>query len=229
MLPEGGASPPDAFRRLLEAAAPGFGLCLSEPVLAGLARYLAELDIRRRTTNLTGPLPAEELAAHALESVLGEGLIAQGARLVDIGSGAGFPGLPLAIARPDLSVTLLEPRAKRAAFLRHAVGGDGAGNVRVVEGKTAALEALHFDFAASRAVGGIAEILGEASFLTKGGAFLAWTTKPHALGLGSAFRLETILRIPASLKKIIALYRMMSHPARGRFEEKRPTTETPER
>ena len=52
---------------------------------------------------------------------MGSSLIVHGARVVDIGSGAGLPGLPLSIAREDLDVTLVEPRAKRCTFLRHVV------------------------------------------------------------------------------------------------------------
>jgi 16S rRNA (guanine527-N7)-methyltransferase len=209
MLPEGRASSPDAFRRLLEAAAPGFGLSPSEPVLAGLARYLAELDIRRRSTNLTGPLPAEELAAHALESVLGEGLIAHGARLVDLGSGAGFPGLPLAIARPDLSVTLLEPRAKRVAFLRHVVRALPAENARVEAGAVRDLPRGAYQIATSRAVGRLQQVVGTADFLTVDGALVVWTADAEGLGssLDSVFRFERMIPVPATRSKAIALYR----------------------
>lgn len=212
MLPEGGASPPDAFRRLLEAAAPDFGLSLSEPVLSGLARYLAELDIRRRTTNLTGPLPAEELAAHALESVLGESLIAHGARLVDIGSGAGFPGLPLAIARPDLSVTLLEPRAKRLAFLRHVVSALPAENARIEAAAVRDLPRGAFQTATSRAVGRLQQVVGTADFLTVDGALLVWTAEAEELGrsLAPLFRFDRMIRVPDSRSKAIARYRKAS-------------------
>lgn len=210
MLPEGGASPPEVFRGLLAAEGPRFGISLSQSVASRLARYLAQLDAWRRTTNLTGPFGPEELTAHTLESVLGEKLIAHGARLVDIGSGAGFPGLPLAIARPDLTVTLLEPRAKRAAFLRHAVRAVRAGNVSVTEGRTRDLRgAALFDVAASRAVGDIGGVLKDAAFLAGGAALLAWTTDPEALSLslGSVFRFEKTVPVPGSRRKVIALYR----------------------
>src|SRR5262249_11395114 len=117
MLPEGGAQPPESFRALLQERSPSFGLTLSGKVLDSLARFLSHLDRARRQTNLTGPLTAEELVDHALESAMGERLIAHGARVIDIGSGAGFPGVPLAILRPDISVTLVEPRRKRLEFL----------------------------------------------------------------------------------------------------------------
>src|ERR1700752_1891155 len=111
--------PAEFFEKLLDTRARDFGLDLAEPVVKGLAGYLAQLDIWRRRSNLTGRLAPEELVAHALESALGSSLIPKNARVIDIGSGAGFPGLPLPVVRRDLEVTLLEPRAKRSAFLRH--------------------------------------------------------------------------------------------------------------
>ena len=82
--------PPEVFRRLLEDERPRFDPSLPDPVLDRLATYLAELDAWRRKVNLTGRLSARELAVHALESTLGSRLIAHGARVVDIGSGAGL-------------------------------------------------------------------------------------------------------------------------------------------
>src|SRR5262245_54151178 len=112
---------PDEFGKLLRASAGGAGVSLPDTTIASLSRYLSELDRWRGTTNLTGELSAKELADHVVESVVGASLIADRAQVIDIGSGAGLPGIPLAIARPDLRMTLLEPRAKRVAFLKHVV------------------------------------------------------------------------------------------------------------
>ena len=70
--------------------------------------------------------------------------------------------------------------------------------------KTGSLDAV-----VSRAVGGIAGILGDAPFLRKGGAFLAWTTDRYSLesALGRGFQLERVLRVPGTERKAIALYR----------------------
>jgi 16S rRNA (guanine527-N7)-methyltransferase len=59
----------------------------------------------------------------------------EGDRLLDVGSGAGFPGLPLAIARPDLAVSLLDSSGKRTRFLRQAVRSLDAANVEVIEAR----------------------------------------------------------------------------------------------
>jgi len=80
--------------------------------------------------------------------------IDHGARVIDVGSGAGAPGLALALMRPDLHVTLVEPLAKRIAFLRTAIGATGRTDISVVRehGQTVA-ETVHapFDVAISRA------------------------------------------------------------------------------
>ncbi len=149
MLPEAEAQPPEFFAAEIEKQTPAYGLSLDPSRIALLARYLAELDLWRRRTNLTGPVSAEDLASHALESVLGEKLISHDTRVIDIGSGAGLPGMPLAIARPDLAVTLLEPRGRRAAFLRHAVRIP-VPNAQVLEKRVQELEEPLYQAATAR-------------------------------------------------------------------------------
>lgn len=87
--------------------------------------------------------------------VLGEA-IGQGLRVADIGSGAGLPGIPLAIARPDLDIVLIEPLLKRSVFLREVVQALGLGNVTVIRGraeeKAVRAEVGEVDVVTSRAV-----------------------------------------------------------------------------
>lgn len=88
-----------------------------------LERWLDELGRWNPRINLTALPPAEWWERHALEPLRLLDVIAPpaGARVVDIGSGAGAPGLPLAIVRPDLAVTLVEADRRKAAFLGHVV------------------------------------------------------------------------------------------------------------
>jgi len=160
--------------------------------------------------NLTGDLSAERLAEHALESILGANLIIHGARVIDIGSGAGFPGLPIAIARSDVRMSLLEPRAKRAAFLRHIVRDLELPNAAVIESRAEEVGGQTFDVATVRAVGGLASSLQESHFLKSGALLLAWTTEPNALdgGLGRRFAFESAFEIPSSDQRVIAQYRV---------------------
>lgn len=114
------------------AAAGYFGERL--PTLAALADQLAGEGVVR---GLIGPREAPRLwDRHLLNcAVLGE-LLPDGARVVDVGSGAGLPGLVLAAARADLSVDLVEPLQRRTDFLQEAVDALGlAGRVRVVRGR----------------------------------------------------------------------------------------------
>ncbi len=105
----------------------------------------ARLDIARRYADLLagagvergliGPREVERVwERHILNSAVVAELIEPSARVVDVGSGAGLPGLPLAIARPDLVVTLLEPMLRRTEFLTEAVR-DLDLTVRVVRGR----------------------------------------------------------------------------------------------
>ncbi len=159
--------------------------------------------------NLTGDLSPEGLADHAMESVLGANLIAHGARVIDVGSGAGFPGLPIGIARSDVAMSLLEPRSKRAAFLRHVVRDLALPNTRVLESRAEEVGGQTFDVATVRAVGSPGSWLRESDFLRPGGVLLAWTTAPEELdrALAPRFGLETCLPVPGSSRRVIAKYR----------------------
>ena len=208
MLPEAGARPPEFFALSLCERAPAFNLSPNHAAIEKMAAYLAELDLWRRRTNLTGPFESSELVPHALESALGQKLISHGIRLIDVGSGAGFPGVPLAIARPDASVTLLEPRKKRAAFLRHVLEALSLPNAEVLERRAQALTAAAYDLAAIRAVGDLPSTVGKARFLKPNGQLLAWTTDSRALAdsLGGRFSLRSTLPVPGSDRRVIALF-----------------------
>ncbi len=96
------------------------------------ADLLADAGVER---GLIGPREVDRIwERHILNSAVVAELIEPSARLVDVGSGAGLPGLPLAIARPDLSVTLLEPMLRRTEFLAEAVEVLGL-SVAVVRGR----------------------------------------------------------------------------------------------
>jgi 16S rRNA (guanine527-N7)-methyltransferase len=198
--------PPESYGQILRLKASALGIEAGR--IDALSQFLSELDRWRRRVNLTGNLGAEELADHALEAILASDLIAHGERVVDIGSGAGFPGLPIAIARPDLSMLLVEPRAKRAAFLRHVVRDLGLSNVSVQESRIQEVGGQTFGCATTRAVGGFAAWMGEAAFLNPRGLLLAWTTDPAAIARElPGFALEGEVRSPGSNRRLIAVFR----------------------
>jgi 16S rRNA (guanine(527)-N(7))-methyltransferase RsmG len=220
MLAEGEAQSPEFFGRLLRKRAPAFDLALPDDVRERLSRFLAELDLARRQTNLTGPVTAEELVDHVLESAYGEKLIPHGARVIDIGSGAGFPGIPLAVLRPDILVTPVEPRRKRREFLLEASERVGIANLAPPEKTLGSLSSDVANVATARAVGSVERLLGKARFLQPGGLFLAWTTDARLLSrrLLPVFALEGELPVPESRRKTIASFRKQSVP-RGTRQE----------
>jgi 16S rRNA (guanine527-N7)-methyltransferase len=95
-------------------------------------------------------------------------------RIVDLGSGAGFPGLPVAVARPELEVTLSEPRQARAAFLELTVERLGLPNVRIFPGPAEEL-APGFDVCLARGFGDASRTWAVAQdLLSPGGALIYW-------------------------------------------------------
>jgi len=114
-----------------EHRAPLAALGLADPALGRLCAYLDTLAAWSRRVNLTGAAtPAERVRVLVADVAAAAPLPAPG-RLVDVGSGNGSPGLVLALLRDDLQVTLLEPRARRWAFLREAVRAAGRRGVAV--------------------------------------------------------------------------------------------------
>ncbi len=116
-------------------------------------RILAGAGIER---GLIGPAEVDRLwERHILNSAAMTELLGEGERVADIGSGAGLPGIPLAIARPDVRVTLVEPLLRRSEFLREAIAELGL-DVEVVRGraedKLIRAEAGDMDAVVSRAV-----------------------------------------------------------------------------
>jgi 16S rRNA (guanine527-N7)-methyltransferase len=124
------------------------------------SRYVDILGSRGVDWGLIGPREADRLwERHVLNSVAVSEAIPLAARVVDVGSGAGLPGIPLALARPDLSITLLEPLLRRANFLGLAVEELGLGDrVTVVRGR-AEEHKVRYDVVTCRAVAPLGKLL----------------------------------------------------------------------
>jgi 16S rRNA (guanine527-N7)-methyltransferase len=124
----------DTPEHLLTTTCAAWGIALSAEQLAQFATYAADLRRWNSQINLTAiSEPAEIYRRHFLDSLsLARFWGDSPASLVDIGSGAGFPGLPLAILRPSLRLTLVESVGKKAEFLRYMAGALGLGAVRVL-------------------------------------------------------------------------------------------------
>lgn len=120
------------MRALLADAAAGYGIDLAPTQLDLLERYVGMVMRWGQVANLTGASSAVGFAREQLIDSLAVVPYVGTGRVLDIGSGNGLPGVVLAIARPDLAVTLLEPRAKRARFLTQVRIELALANVEVV-------------------------------------------------------------------------------------------------
>jgi 16S rRNA (guanine527-N7)-methyltransferase len=130
--------------------------------LALAERYVELLATAGVERGLIGPREAARLwERHVLNCLVLSSAIGRDATVVDLGSGAGLPGLVLAIARPDLSITLVEPLLRRTTFLDEAVLALGLERVRVVRGRADALHGLErFDVVTARALAPLDRLLG---------------------------------------------------------------------
>ena len=118
--------------------------------------------------------PEDMITRHVLDSLTLLPYL-HGKHLLDIGSGAGLPGIPLAIARPDLSFTLIDANAKKTRFIVQTIGELGLKNVEVVQERVENYHPAHkFDTLMSRAFAGIADMLTQSQHLcAPDGRFLA--------------------------------------------------------
>ena len=169
----------DDLKRMLADA----GIALTEESLDGLRVYREMLLDWNQRMDLTSVSPEDMGARHFLDSLLPlarEEMIPRGCRIIDVGTGAGFPGLPIAIARPDVRMTLLEAQGKRCLFLNAVCGALSLENVQVIQDRAEQLGRTEghregYDRALARAVAPL-NVLCEylLPFVRVGGLALCW-------------------------------------------------------
>jgi 16S rRNA (guanine527-N7)-methyltransferase len=154
-----------------EAARAVFGEALPQA-----ERYVARLASDGVTRGLIGPREVSRLwERHVLNSAAVAEAVPDGARVVDVGSGAGLPGIPLGLARPDLTVALVEPMARRVEFLEEAVAdlGDRWQVVRGrAEDRSVSAAVGHVDVVTARAVAALPRLVAWCRGLLRPGAQL---------------------------------------------------------
>lgn len=144
-------------------------VALTESSLERCKTYVDTLLLWRQRLSLTAAKTAESIVFdHLLDSLYVAPFLKPGFRVADIGSGAGFPGVPLAIVRRDVTFLLLEPRRKRANFLREVARQTRLGNVEVQEKRAEDLEVTGaFDVVVARAFGSAHDLLAVSARLVK--------------------------------------------------------------
>ncbi len=137
--------------------------------------FAAELGTSAVTRGLIGPRELPRLwSRHILNCAAVAPGLPQGAAVVDVGSGAGLPGLVIAIARPDVTVTLVEPLLRRVSWLEEVTAGLDLVNVRVTRARAEEMPAGQADVATARAVAPLEKLAGWCMPLVRpGGAMLA--------------------------------------------------------
>jgi 16S rRNA (guanine527-N7)-methyltransferase len=163
------------------AQAAAMGLTLSPSAVSKLKVLMSLLAKWNSVYNLTARSDEKVWVSHHLLDSLSIVPILPVGRLVDVGSGAGFPGLPIAVADPDREIVLLDSNQKKSAFLRHAVAEMRLDNVSV---ETVRVEAYKppraFDIVVSRAFSSLADFVRLAGHLcSNGGRLLAMKVVLH--------------------------------------------------
>lgn len=181
----------DALKARLVAGAQQMGIELDVAQAEALLRLTAELREWNKRMNLTAITdPQDMVDKHLLDSLSIQPHL-HGRRIADIGTGAGFPGLPLAVVNPRRDFTLIEATGKKCQFVRHAAEALGLGNVEVVQARAEAWKpkAL-FDSVIARALGKLADFVRVAGHLcARDGRMLAMkgrhpSAEMHALPAG---------------------------------------------
>jgi 16S rRNA (guanine527-N7)-methyltransferase len=153
----------------LNAGAERLGLRLDETQAARLVAHLDLMDEWGERMNLTAIREREaQLTRHVLDSLSVRPWL-RGTRVLDVGSGAGFPGIPLAIVEPGREFTLLDSTGKKCRFLAAVREQLGLANVTVVNARAEQYRpAQRFDTVLARAVGPLAELVRNAGHLVAG-------------------------------------------------------------
>ncbi len=131
--------------------------------------YAARLGADSETFGLLGPRELPKIwSRHVLNSALLAELVPEGVSVADVGSGAGLPGIPMAIAQPKASFTLIEPMERRANWLTTVVQDLGLTNVEVLRARAEDVHRTDFDIVTARAVAALDKLLRMLTPLTRG-------------------------------------------------------------
>jgi 16S rRNA (guanine527-N7)-methyltransferase len=184
----------------LQTGAAQLGLTLDDTTAQRLLRLLDELDDWNQRMNLTAIRErGAQVTKHLLDSLSIHSHL-RGTRIADIGTGAGFPGLPLALVRTDAHFTLLDSTAKKLKFIDHAVALFGLSNVTTVHARAESYRPTErFDTVVSRAVGPVDRFVKWSGHLCAGGgrllAMKGRDPREEAAHLPSGWKLAAIHRL----------------------------------
>jgi 16S rRNA (guanine527-N7)-methyltransferase len=176
----------DATSELLKQGLKELGLVASYDKINAFMTYLSELKKWNKAYNITAVKKDGDIVVkHFLDSLLYlKALPESGIRIADIGSGGGFPGVPLKIIRPEMEVYLIEPSRKKCAFLRHIVRQLRLKNTEVIEKRIEEVGINQelsepVDVAVSRALFDISKFVRKTAAIVKEGGVLVLNKGPR--------------------------------------------------
>ena len=183
------------FREILDQAAREYGVLLTNEQMISFTKYFETLIEWNEKVNLTAITDPQDVAVkHMIDSLscYDEAIFKNGATIIDVGTGAGFPGLPLKIYRPDLKLTLFDSLNKRILFLQAVVDILGITDIQFIhsraeDGGKNKLFRERYDIAVSRAVARL-NVLCEwcLPFVAVGGFFIALKGQQYSLEVKEA-------------------------------------------
>ncbi len=165
---------------------------LTDPHLERFQVYLDALCLWNRRMNLTGIRSRERMVVELLaDSLVPVPHLPTAAGLLDVGTGAGLPGIPIKIVRPDIRIDLLEPLEKRVVFLRQAVRILGLEGIRVLHGRTddrgIPFQPKGYDVVTARAVAGLSRMVAMcAPHVARGGMLIGFEGRDAEVRLEGA-------------------------------------------
>jgi 16S rRNA (guanine527-N7)-methyltransferase len=191
---------PSSLASVLDGSAQ-LGLSLSQTQGSALLRLLDELDDWNQRMNLTAIRErSQQITKHLLDSLTVHSHL-HGTSVADIGTGAGFPGLPLAVALPQMQFTLVDSTAKKLKFVEHAAQTLGLHNVQTVHTRAEAYRPKErFDCVVSRAVGPLATFVQGSGHLCVGGGRL--------LAMKGRYPTDELAHVPSGWK-LAAVHRLI--------------------
>ena len=175
----------------LQTACRQLDLELAQLQYDSLVRYTQLLRDWNTRLNLVSRRDTDRiLTYHVVDSLAVQRLVPLGARVCDFGTGAGLPGIPLVLVRPDLKMLLVESSQKRSRFLRTVVAELGLGNVEVLSDRAESLPALECDVILSRLAGPLQDVVRYAGRHRKPkGTIVLYKTRDCATELQKAGRM----------------------------------------